>query len=183
MNTQETLVAPTWAIDPSHTEVKFKVKHLVISTVTGTFKLFDGAVNTQTENFDGASVRFSIDVNSLDTNSADRDNHLRSADFFDVANYPSISFENGVLRQISGSDYKLTGDLAIRGVTQPVELDVEYNGTVKDPWGNAKAGFEINGKVNRKDFNLTWNVITEAGGMLVGEDVKLEISAQLAIAQ
>lgn len=178
---QTVATAQKWAIDASHTEVKFKVKHLVITTVTGAFKSFSGEVISEKEDFNGAKVSFSIDVNSIDTNSADRDNHLKSGDFFAADEFPQITFANGKLVN-NGGDYQLTGDLTIRGVTKQVTLEVDYNGTVKDPWGNQKAGFELRGKINRKDFNLNWNVITEAGGMLVGEEVKLEISAQLAVA-
>lgn len=170
-------VATKWAIDPAHTEVQFKVKHLVITTVTGSFKEFNGSVSTENEDFDGAKINFAIDVNSIDTRSTDRDNHLKSDDFFAAEKHPQIKF-SGVLNKVGG-DYQLVGDLTIRETTRKVELDVDYNGTVKDPWGNSKAGFEITGKLNRKDFGLTWNTITEAGSMLVGEEVKLDISAQL----
>lgn len=169
-----------WAIDPAHTEVQFKVKHLVISTVTGTFKEFSGEVFTENENFDGAEVNFTIAVASIDTNNADRNAHLKSDDFFSAETYPNITF-SGVLNN-DGGEYQLTGNMTIRDVTRQVTLNVDYNGTVKDPWGNTKAGFELTGKINRKDFGLTWNTITEAGGMLVGEEVKLVISAQLAVA-
>lgn len=174
-------VAQKWAVDPAHTEVQFKVKHLVITTVTGSFKSFSGEVFTEKEDFDGAEVNFSIDVASIHTNSTDRDNHLKSDDFFAADKYPQIKFA-GVLSN-SGGDYSLTGDLTIRDTTKKVDLEVEYNGTVKDPWGNNKAGFELRGKLNRKDYGLTWNAITEAGSMLVAEEVKLEISVQLAPAQ
>lgn len=170
-------VAQKWAIDTSHTEVQFKVKHLVITTVTGTFKTFSGDVTTDTEDFDQADVNFTIDVSSIDTRSTDRDNHLKSDDFFAAEKHPEINFSGKLNKK--GGDYKLVGDLTIRETTRQVEMDVEYNGTVKDPWGNSKAGFEITGKLNRKDFGLTWNTITEAGSMLVGEEVKLEISVQL----
>lgn len=179
MSNTDTLAQTKWAIDPAHSEVQFKVKHLVISTVTGTFKSFQGSVTSESEDFDKSSIEFSIDANSIDTNNADRDGHLKSADFFDTANYPTLSFKNGILSK-KGGDYVLTGDLTIRDVTKKVELEVEYGGTVKDPWGNTKAGFEINGKINRKDFGLTWNAATEAGGVLVGEEVKLHINIQLA---
>ncbi|MEZ4950431.1 MAG: YceI family protein [Saprospiraceae bacterium] len=173
------MTAQKWAIDPSHTEVQFKVKHLVISTVTGRFDSFSGDVYSDNEDFDGAKVEFVVDINSISTNSEDRDNHLKSDDFFAADRYPHMTFKNGKLTK-TGDDYQLTGDLTIREVTKPVTLDVDYNGTVKDPWGNEKAGFELKGKLNRKDFGLKWNTITESGGMLVGEEVKLEISAQLA---
>ena len=182
MTNQEATVAQKWAIDPAHTEVVFKVKHLVITTVSGTFSAFDGEVYSENDDFDGAEVNFSIDVNSISTNNTDRDNHLKSNDFFAADQYPKITFENGILRKTTSGDYKLTGDLTIRDVTKPIELAVDYNGTVKDPWGNAKAGFEISGILNRKDFGLVWNALTEAGSMLVAEEVKLAISAQLAVA-
>jgi polyisoprenoid-binding protein YceI len=182
MATPETTTAQKWAIDPAHTEVQFKVKHLVISTVTGKFNQFEGTLNSETEDFDGADAAFSIDVNSVSTNSEDRDNHLRSNDFFAAEEYPKITFENGRLKKVKDDQYTMSGDMTIRGTTRPVTLNVVYNGTMKDPWGNMKAGFEITGKLNRKDYGLTWNTITEAGGMLVGEDVKLEINAQVGIA-
>lgn len=170
--------AQKWAIDPSHTEVQFKVKHLVISTVTGRFDKFEGEIYTENHDFDEADVDFTIDVNSISTNSTDRDNHLKSDDFFAADKHPHIKFTNGKLVK-EGDDYQLTGDLTIRETTKQVTLDVAYNGTVNDPWGNAKAGFGLSGKINRKDFGLTWNTITESGGVLVGEDVKMDISVQL----
>ena len=169
-----------WGIDTTHSEVQFKVKHLVISTVTGSFKKFDGEVKSDGDDFNNAQVNFTIDVNSIDTNQADRDGHLKSEDFFAAAQYPNITFSQGFLKKVSGSDYKLIGNLTVREVTRAVELDVEFGGIVKDPWGNIKAGFELNGKINRKDFGLTWNALTEAGGMVVGEDVKLHINIELA---
>lgn len=168
-----------WSIDTTHTEVQFKVKHLVISTVTGFFKKFSGSVEAEGSEFDGAEVNFSLDVNSIDTNQADRDAHLKSPDFFAVAEYPTLDFA-GQLKKISGNQYELAGDLTIRGTTKPVTLSVEYGGIMVDPWGNTKAGFEINGKINRKDFGLNWNALTEAGGMVVSEEVKLHINAELA---
>ncbi|MCU0398052.1 MAG: YceI family protein [Cyclobacteriaceae bacterium] len=175
-------VATKWNLDTTHSEVQFKVKHLVIATVTGFFKKFSGSVESVSEDFDGASIEFSLDVNSIDTNQADRDNHLKSADFFAADQYPTLDF-NGTLVKISGNDYKLNGDLTIRGTTKPVEMNVEFGGTMVDPWGNTKAGFEINGKIKRKDFGLNWNAITEAGGMVVSEDVKIHINAELAKVQ
>lgn len=174
-----TVTATKWGIHTTHTEVQFKVKHLVISTVTGFFKKFSGTVESETENFDGALVNFSLDVNSIDTNQADRDAHLKSADFFAAEQHPSIEF-NGTLKKVSGSNYKLEGALTLRGTTKAVVLDVDFGGIMVDPWGNTKAGFEINGKINRKDFGLNWNALTEAGGMVVSEEVKIHINAELA---
>lgn len=168
-----------WAIDPTHSEVQFKVKHLVISTVTGSFKKFSGEVVSEGDDFDNASVNFTIDVDSIDTNQADRDAHLKSEDFFAASQHPRITFA-GVLTKTGSTEYKLAGELSVRGSAKPVSLDVEFGGTVKDPWGNIKAGFELNGKINRKDFGLTWNALTEAGGMVVGEDVKLHLNVELA---
>ena len=176
--TTESLTKTTWGIDPTHTEVQFKVKHLVISTVTGYFKKFEGQLETESEDFNGADVKFSIDANSIETNQADRDAHLKSADFFAAEEYPTLTFE-GQLKKSSDA-YKLVGNLTIRDVTKPITLDVDFGGIMVDPWGNTKAGFEINGKVNRKEYGLNWNALTEAGGMVVGEDVKIHINAELA---
>jgi polyisoprenoid-binding protein YceI len=166
-----------WIIDPTHSEVAFKVKHLVISTVTGYFRKFEGAAESTSEDFNGASVTFSLDVNSIDTNQSDRDQHLKSADFFDTASFPSIAFAGKLVNQ--GGEYQLQGDLTLKGITQQVTLDVTYGGTVADPYGQTKAGFEIEGKLNRKDFGLTWSAITEAGSVVVSDQVRLQLSVQL----
>ncbi|RSK46162.1 YceI family protein [Hymenobacter perfusus] len=168
-----------WVLDPMHSEVQFKIKHLVISTVTGAFKQFEGSAETEGDAFDNAQVRMTLDVNSIDTNQEQRDQHLKADDFFAVSAYPNITFESTGLTK-SGSDYKLTGNLTIKDVTKPVTLDVEYGGTATDFYGNTKAGFEVSGKINRKDFGLTWEGITEAGSIVVGEDVKLIASVQFA---
>ena len=177
----ETAVATKtkWGIDPTHSEVQFKVKHLVIATVTGFFKKFNGSVESQNDDFNGATVNFNIEVGSIDTNQTDRDNHLKSPDFFAAEQHPNIEFKNGVLKKVSGNQYTLTGPLTIRGTTKTVTLDVEFGGTMADPWGNFKAGFEVNGKINRKDFGLNWSAVTEAGGVVVGDDVKLHINVEL----
>lgn len=169
-----------WAIDTTHTEVQFKVKHLVISTVTGFFKKFSGDVESTEEDFNGAAVNFSLDINSIDTNQADRDAHLKSADFFAADQFPTGNF-SGVLTKKGGNDYSLDGSLTLRGVTKAVSLQVEFGGTTVDPWGNTKAGFEINGKINRKDFGLNWSALTEAGGMVVSDEVKLHLNVELAL--
>jgi polyisoprenoid-binding protein YceI len=166
-----------WIIDPTHSEVAFKVKHLVISTVTGYFRKFEGAAESASEDFNGASVTFSLDVNTIDTNQSDRDQHLKSADFFDTASFPSITFSGKLVNQ--GGEYQLQGDLTLKGITQQVTLDVTYGGTVADPYGQTKAGFEIEGKLNRKDFGLTWSAITEAGSVVVSDQVRLQLSVQL----
>jgi polyisoprenoid-binding protein YceI len=178
MSTQ-VLTRTKWGVDASHSEVQFKVKHLVISTVTGFFKKFSGSVESESDDFDGAKVNFSIDANSIDTNVADRDAHLKSPDFFAVEQYPTINFKNGVLKKESNEEYKLRGDLTIRDVTKPIELSVEYNGIVADPWGNTRAGFEITGQVNRKDYHLAWGAITEAGKVVVSDEVKLHFNIEV----
>lgn len=179
MNTQEVAVKTKWGVDASHSEVQFKVKHLVIATVTGFFRKFSGAVETESEDFDGAKVNFSIEAGSIDTNVADRNTHLKSPDFFAADQYPTIEFSNGVLKKVSGNDYKLNGNLTIRDVTKPVELTVEFNGIVADPWGNTRAGFEVNGVVNRKDFGLSWSAVTEAGNLVVADDVKMHFNIEV----
>lgn len=179
MKTQETLTATKWGIDTTHSEVQFKVKHLVISTVTGFFRKFDGEVISESEDFDGAKVTFNIDAASIDTNVADRDAHLKSPDFFAAEQYPNIKFSNGVLKKQADGEYKLTGELTIRETTRTVDLDVVYGGQTKDPWGNTRAGFELTGKVNRKQFGLNWSALTEAGNVVVADEVKLQLNVEL----
>lgn len=173
----ETLSKTKWAIDNTHSEVQFKVKHLVISTVTGQFNSFEGTLKAG-DNFDGAAVNFSLDANSIDTNVADRDNHLKSAEFFDVENYPKLTFK-GELKNTEDDEYTLSGDLTIKDTTKKVDLKVTYGGEMVDGYGQHKAGFEIEGKINRKEFGLTWDMITEAGGVVVGDHVRLILNIQL----
>jgi len=168
-----------WSIDPMHSEVQFKVKHLVISTVSGFFKSFEGSVEADNEDFEHSKIEFSLDINSIDTNQTQRDEHLKSAEFFDAAQYPHIKFKSTSFKKIDDADYELKGDLTIKDVTKPVTLDVEFGGSAADFYGNTKAGFEITGKINRKEFGLTWDGVTEAGSVVVGEDIKLTINAQL----
>ena len=173
-----TTTKTAWGVDATHSEVQFKVKHLVISTVTGFFRKFSGKVESETEDFNGAKVTFSLDTNSIDTNVADRDAHLKSPDFFAAEQHPTIDF-NGVLSKVEGTEYTLKGDLTVRGTTKKVELAVEYNGTAADHWGNFRAGFEINGKINRKDYALNWSAVTEAGNLVVADEVKLHINVEV----
>lgn len=172
--------ATTWAIDPTHSEVQFKIKHLVISTVTGSFKTFEGTVETENDGFEGAKIQFSADIDSIDTNMAQRDAHLKSADFFDAENFPKLSFVSSSFTQKDDENYVLTGDLTLRGVTKSVTLSATYGGQMVDFYGNTKAGFEISGKINRKDFGLNWSAVTEAGGVVVSDEVKLHINVQVA---
>lgn len=173
------MATTTWAIDPAHSEVQFKVKHLVISTVTGSFKTFEGTVETENEDFDGARVTFSADTTSIDTNQAQRDEHLKSAEFFDSEKHPKLSF-SGVAVKTGDDTYTLKGDLSVKDVTKPFEFKAEYGGSMTDFYGNNKAGFEITGKINRKEFGLTWSAVTEAGGVVVGDDVKIIANIQIA---
>lgn len=175
----ETKNKTKWVIDPSHTEIMFKVKHLVIATVTGRFDIFEGSALTNENDFSAAFVEFSADVNSINTNQKDRDNHLKSADFFDAANHPRLTFRSDSFKHIEGSTYKMSGDLSIRSTTRHIDLDVEFSGIVSDGYGNTKAGFEISGKLNRKEYGLLWNAFTEAGGVVVGDEVRLIINAEL----
>ena len=175
----ETIEKIKWVVDPTHSEVHFKVKHLVISTVTGTFKVFGGELSTDNDDFENADINFSLDVASIDTNQVQRDEHLKAADFFNAAEYPEISFKSTSFER-DGNDYELRGDLTIRDVTKPVKLDVEFGGSATDFYGNEKSGFEVSGKINRKEFGLTWDGVTEAGAIVVGEDIKLSINLQFA---
>ncbi|TDN36223.1 polyisoprenoid-binding protein [Hymenobacter sp. UV11] len=175
-----TATATKWVLDPMHSEVQFKIKHLVISTVTGSFKTFQGTAQSEGDDFENADIEFTLDVDSIDTNQEQRDQHLKADDFFNAAAFPQIKFQSTSFTKKSGSDYKLVGDLTIKDITKPVTLDVEYGGTAVDFYGNTKAGFEITGKINRKEYGLTWGGITEAGAIVLGDDVKLNINVQFA---
>lgn len=168
-----------WALDASHSEVHFKVKHLMISTVTGTINTFEGSAETDGDNFENAVVRFSADVSSLTTNDANRDGHIASADFFDVANHPKMTFESTGFEKKTDGNYTMHGNLTIRGISKPVTLSVEHGGVAKDPWGNVKAGFTIDGKINRKDWDLNWNAALETGGFLLSDEVRILCEVQL----
>jgi polyisoprenoid-binding protein YceI len=172
--------ATTWSVDPLHSDVQFKVKHLVISTVTGSFTQFSGAATTQGENFDDAAIEFTLDVNSIYTSQPQRDEHLRSAEFFDAATYPSISFRSTGFKKVSDGQYALTGDLTMKGITKPIAFEAEYGGSAKDGYGNIKHGFEVKGIVNRKEFGLTYSPLTETGGLALGEDIKFTANIQVA---
>jgi len=170
----------TWVIDPLHSEVLFKIRHLVISTVTGSFRKFDGTVVTEAEDFTNAKVNFSIDVRSIDTNQPQRDAHLQNGDFFSADLYPEITFQSTSFLPSGEGAYKLNGLLTLKGVTKPVELNVEYGGTENDRDGNVKHGFEVTGIVNRPAFGMNWNKITDSGGLGLGEDIKLIANIQVA---
>ena len=173
--------ATKWVLDPMHSEVQFKVKHLVISTVSGFFKSFTGELTTDNDDFSDASIDFSLDIASIDTNQTQRDEHLKSDLFFDAEKYPNLTFKSSSFTKTDEEDeYELKGDLTIKDITKPVTLAVEFGGSATDFYGNTKAGFEITGKINRKEFGLTWDGVTEAGSVVVGEDIKLLINVQFA---
>ncbi|MDQ6844568.1 MAG: YceI family protein [Bacteroidota bacterium] len=167
-----------WLVDPTHSEVHFKIKHLVISTVTGSFKKFSGTLEADKGDFSDAKVNFTIDATSIDTNNEQRDGHLKSEEFFDAEKYPELKFVSTSVSKQSDDEFLLTGDLTIRDVTKPVELNVEYGGETKDLYGQNKIGFDVSGKINRQDYGLKWSAVTEAGGLVVSNDVKLLISVQ-----
>lgn len=166
----------TWNLDPTHSELSFKVRHMMINNVKGEFRKFNASLVAEGSDFTKSSITANIDAASIFTNDDQRDGHLKSADFFDVENYPTLSFQGKSFIGL-GETYKLTGILTIKGVSKEVELAVEFGGFNKDPWGNEKAGFSVEGKINRKDFGLTWNAALETGGVLVSDEVK--ISAEL----
>ena len=174
------MVTKNWVIDPSHSEIQFKIKHLMITNVTGSFNIFQISVQTEEEDFMKAKVSFTADVVSISTGNEQRDGHLKSAEFFDAATYPQVKFAATKYENVDNDgSYELYGDLTIRDITKNIKLDVEFGGVVKDGYGNTKAGFSINGKINRKDFGLTWSAITEAGGIVVSDDVKIACEIQL----
>ena len=162
-----------WTIDNVHSEIAFKVKHMMISTVTGYFDDFQATVKTEGDDFNNGTIEFSTKTNSINTKNEDRDTHLKSNDFFNAEKYPELKF---VSKPFDGK--KLIGDLTIRDVTKEVVLDIDFNGIAIDPYGQTKAGFEIKGEINRKDFNLTWSAVTEAGSIVVSDKVKLIMDAQ-----
>ena len=168
-----------WAFDPTHSEVGFKIKHMMFTNVYGKFNEVEVAISNEEDDFSTADISFSANIDSIDTNNLERDNHLKSADFFYAEVYPKMNFVSKSIEQKEGNTFKVTGDMTIKNVTKPVTLDMEYSGLMKDPWGNVKAGLSIEGKINRKEFGLTWNAALETGGILVGEDVRLLSEIQL----
>ncbi len=164
----------TWNLDTTHSEVAFKVKHLMINNVKGQLNNFQVQVEKADDDFKSATISFTADLSSIDTSNEQRDQHLKSADFFDIEKFPTISFKS-----TKYDTQELIGDLTIRDVTKPIKLDVDFGGIAKDPWGNTKAGFTITGKINRKDWGLNWNTALETGGVLVGEDVSITAEIQL----
>ena len=170
--------ASTWELDPAHSSAEFAVKHLMVSTVTGRFKKLSGRFDLDESNPENSRIDADIDAASVDTGIADRDNHLRSPDFFDVTNHPTMTFRSRSIEIESEDRARLLGELTIRGVTRPVSLDVTFDGEIKDPWGNRRRGFTAEGVLYRKDFGMTWNQILDAGGVLVGDKVKVTLNVE-----
>lgn len=169
----------TYKIDVQHSDIHFKVKHLMISTVTGSFKSFDATFEGDENNLEGANISFEADVNSIDTKNEQRDAHLKSDDFFNAELFPKLSFKSTSFTKQNENEYLLTGDFTIRDITQPTTIKVTYNGATKDPWGMQRMGFELSGKINRKDFGLKWSAMTEAGGLVVADEVKLDLNVEM----
>ena len=167
-----------WALDPTHSKIQFSARHMVITQVTGHFNKYDLNVNAS-DDFLDADVELTVDINSIDTGNIDRDNHLKSADFFDAEKYPKMVFKSGEVEKVGDTEYKLKGDLTIKGVTKPIELGVEFGGKIKDPWGKERAGFTVTGKVNRFDYGLQWNALMETGGAVVGKDIKITCDVEV----
>lgn len=174
--------ADTYTVDGAHSNVKFKIRHLVSKT-SGEFGTFDGRIVADWENLDNAKVEFTIDAASIDTGNADRDKHLRSADFFDVEKYPKISFTSSKITRIEGRTYNVLGTLTMHGVAREVNLPVTFLGEMQDPWGNTKAGFEFEAMINRKDFGITWNKAMDTGGVILGDEVEIEVNLEVAKAK
>lgn len=170
-----------WVLDPAHTLVEFSAKHMMITTVKGRFAEVSGTIHVDEQNPNRSSVEAVIDAASLDTRTQQRDDHLRSADFLDVVNYPKITFRSTRIEgaaHAEGDRFKVVGDLTIRGTTCEVTLDATFDGTAKDPWGGERAGFTATTKIDRRDFGLTWNQALEAGGVLVSNEIRISIEAQ-----
>ncbi|MEO1049016.1 MAG: YceI family protein [Bacteroidota bacterium] len=180
LTSADSSVAGDWAVDVAHSTVKFTVSHLVISEVEGNFKVYSGSVNANGNDFSNAKVDFSVDVNSIDTDNEMRDKHLKSDDFFNAAKFPTMKFKSTSFKKGKGNKYTLAGDLTIRDVTKSVKFDVTYGGTAKDGYGNTKAGFKASTTINRFDYGLKWNALTEAGGATVGKEVDIDLKLELA---
>jgi polyisoprenoid-binding protein YceI len=170
-----------WTIDKAHTRIGFSVKHMMVSTVHGEFKSYSGTIELDAQDLTRSRVSGEIEVASIDTGNSDRDNHLRANDFFDAPNHPTISFRSTRLERLSSDTFKVFGDLTIRGVTREVELEAEYAGQHKNPWGKTSTGFTVTGTINRKDFGMDFNMPLETGGLLVGEKVKIQLDIEAVL--
>lgn len=176
-------MAQTWTIDKSHSYVGFKVKHLVIASVKGQFNEFSGTINFDGKDFSKATVEVKIDPRTIDTQNEGRDKHLRSADFFAADSLPEMKFVSTKVTAKDGNKFEVVGNLTMRGVTKPVTLEGEFAGTVKDPWGNTKAGFSVSGKINRQDWGVSWSKNLDTGGLVVSDEVELALEVEAAMAK
>jgi polyisoprenoid-binding protein YceI len=167
-----------WELDPVHSEIQFKIKHLMISSVTGQFNSFKGNVETENDDFSSARVHFTADIDSISTNNEQRDQHLQNSDFFDAEKYPQIVFDGSSMENTGKETFILHGILSMRGISLPVTLDVEYGGNTIDPWGNTRVGFAVNGKIKRSDFGLSFGLVSETGNIMLGDEVKLFANVQ-----
>lgn len=172
------MAAKKWTLDPVHSEIQFKVKHLVISTVSGSFKEFGGSAVTPEDTFQNGEITITINAATINTNNEQRDGHLRSEEFFETEKYPEITIKTTNINQVSDDDYKIMADFTMRGVTKQIEFKGEYGGEAKDAYGNNKVGLEVTGKISRKEFGLTWNAVLEGGGLTVSDEVKLIANLQ-----
>jgi len=167
-----------WIIDNTHSEIHFKVRHLMVSWVTGSFKEFNAVVETENEDISTVKVRFTADINSIFTNNEQRDAHLKTGDFFEAEKYPQLIFESEKLEKIDDENYKVHGTLTMRGISKKIVLNAEYGGMTEDPWGNTRFGFSVSGKINRKDFGVSFSMVSETGGILLGEEVTINANAE-----
>ncbi|HEY0055864.1 MAG TPA: YceI family protein [Pedobacter sp.] len=172
-----------WVIDPVHSSVNFNIEHLVISEVEGKFKTYNGTISAAKPDLSDAAINFDIDVKSIDTDNDMRDKHLVSPDFFEAEKYPKMTFKSTSLKKVSGNKYVLNGNLTIHGITKPAKFDVTYGGTAKDSYGNTKAGFKAKSIINRYDYGLKYNSLTEAGGATLGKEVEIDLKLQFAQAK
>jgi polyisoprenoid-binding protein YceI len=168
-----------WILDSTHSELGFKIKHLMITNVSGAFKTFSAEVETDGEDFSSAGINLSADIASITTNNEQRDAHLLASDFFEADKFPSLTFRSTKIEKKDSDTFKLIGELTLKGVTKPVSLNVEYSGLTKDPWGGERAGFVVTGKINRSEFGLNFNAALETGGVVLSEEVKIYSEVQL----
>lgn len=169
-----------WVLDPTHSGVEFSVRHMMIAKVKGSFTQFEASIEADPTDLTTADISFTVDLASVDTKNGDRDAHLRSADFFDVENHPKLTFKATKIVKTSEGEYDVTGDLSMHGITHAETFKVSYEGSGKDPWGNTKAGFSVDGAINRGNYGLTWNAALETGGVLVSDEVKIHLDIQAA---
>lgn len=170
-----------WVVDPAHSSVDFSIKHMMIANVKGTFHQFEAEIEADPHDLTTASIEFSVDLNSIDTRNEDRDNHLRSADFFDVENNPKMTFTATKIEKTGDGEYAVTGNLNLHGITREETFNVEFEGAGKDPWGNEKVGYSVNGKIKRSDYELKYNAVLETGGVLIGDEVKVSLDIEASL--